>query len=181
MKYKTIYADPPWLYSDARTHKSAGMALSAYSCLPTDEICKLDISSLADVDCTLLLWATMPKLADALKVCGAWGFTYKTCAFVWVKLNPSGEGIYSGLGHWVNGNAELVLLANKGRPKRLVKNIKQIVMSPRGRHSAKPDEVRKRIVKLFEPPYLELFARNKISGWDCWGDEIESDININGR
>ena len=95
-----------------------------------------------------------------------------------MKQNPSGNGIYSGLGHWVNGNAELVLLGNKGKPKRLAKNIKQIVLSPRGKHSAKPEEVRKRIELLFEPPYIELFARQKVVGWDSWGNEVESNIKL---
>ena len=95
---------------------------------------------------------------------------------VWdeVKQNPSGQGIYSGLGHWTNGNAELCLFAKRGKPKRQAKNIKQIVLSPRGRHSAKPLEVRDRIVSLIgDVPRIELFARQTAKGWDSWGNEIE--------
>jgi site-specific DNA-methyltransferase (adenine-specific) len=115
----------------------------------------------------------MPKLREAFDVIEAWGFKYTTCAFTWVKLNPSGEGIYSGLGHWTNGNAELCLFAKKGSPKRQAKNVKQIVMSPRSRHSAKPPEVRDRIVSLIgDLPRIELFARTKCKGWDCWGNEV---------
>lgn len=174
MKYKTILADPPWKYADTKANSAAmGAATSAYSCMPLEDIMALPIADLADKDCTLLLWATMPMLEDAFKIINAWGFKYKTCAFVWVKQNPSGMGIYSGLGHWVNGNAELVLLANKGRPKRLVKNIKQIVLEPRRRHSEKPEEVRRRIEILFEPPYLELFCRKPRKGWDSIGFDID--------
>lgn len=177
--YKTIYADPPWKYADNKADSARmGAATSAYPVMELQDICELPVSQLADYDATLLLWVTMPMLREGLQVIQAWGFTYKTCAFVWVKLNPSGVGIYSGMGHWVNGNAELVLLANRGHPVRLVKNIKQIVIAPRGAHSVKPEEVRHRIELLFEPPRLELFARTKHPGWDVWGDEVECDIDM---
>lgn len=182
MKFKTIYADCPWLYDNYGTQRSRGMARSAYECMPLEDICNLPVRDVADEDCMLLLWATMPKLREALQVIEAWGFKYITCGFVWVKLNPSGVGIYSGLGHWVNGNAELVLLGRKGKPIRKAFNIKQIVMeeevllAPRGRHSQKPYEVRHRIELLFEPPYLELFARGDRDGWVCLGNEINGDI-----
>ncbi|GAH38927.1 unnamed protein product, partial [marine sediment metagenome] len=123
----------------------------------------------------------------ALAVVEAWGFKYTTCAFTWVKLNPTGEllrkgkhvllvkGIYSGLGFWTNGNAELCLFAKQGRPQRVARNVKQIVIAPRGRHSAKPPEVRDRIVRLMgDVPRIELFARERVPGWDCWGDEVPS-------
>lgn len=185
-KYKTIYADPPWEYRDRKGDSAAlGAATSAYPVMHLEDIKALPIQSLTNKDCTLLLWVTMPMLREGLEVIKAWGFEYKTTAFVWVKLNPSGIGIYSGLGHWVNGNAEIVLLANRGHPVRLRKDIKQIVVeeedvlfAPRGRHSVKPLDVRLRIEFLFEPPYLELFAREKFEDWDCWGNEVESDINL---
>lgn len=107
------------------------------------------------------------------KVIKAWGFKYKTCAFCWVKQNPKSGGIYSGLGHWTNGNAELCLFAKKGTPHRVSKNVKQIVLSPRGRHSEKPAEVRERIVQLMgDGTKIELFARQYADGWDCWGNEV---------
>ena len=188
-QYKTIYADPPWKYADNKANSAAmGAATSAYPVMDLSDIKMLPVQELTDKDCTLLLWVTMPMLREGLEVIRAWGFTYKTCAFTWVKLNPSGVGIYSGMGHWVNGNAELVLLANQGHPKRLVKNIKQIVLeeeiedntllSPRGKHSVKPEEVRRRIELLFEPPYIELFARKKVNNWACWGNEVLSNIHF---
>ena len=190
-KYKTIYADCPWEYDDKKGNlASMGAATSAYPVMTLDEIKALPVSNVADKDCTLLLWATMPKMEEAFEVIKAWGFKYKTCAFDWVKLNPTGRvvisgkdiilvgGVYSGLGHWVNGNAELVLLANRGHPKRLVKNVKQILFSPRGKHSVKPEEARRRIELFLEPPYLELFARRKVPNWDVWGNEVESDIEL---
>ncbi len=98
-KYQVILADPPWLYSDARTHASAGMARSAYECMQIEDICALPVQKLAADNCMLCLWATMPKLREALQVIDAWGFKYITTGWVWVKMNPSGIGIYSGLGY----------------------------------------------------------------------------------
>ena len=127
----------------------------------------------------------MPKLQEALDVIAAWGFRYVTCAFAWVKINPTGQvvtqgrdvllekGIYSGLGYWTNGNAELCLFGKRGRPERLSKSVKQIVVAPRGRHSAKPPEVRDRIVQLMGAlPRVELFAREEPPGWDVWGKDM---------
>jgi len=139
-----------------------------------EEICSLPIQNIASNNCALALWATMPKLPEALQVINAWGFKYITCLFNWVKLNPKGEGIYSGLGHWVNGNAELVLFGKIGRPIRMAKNVKQIQMWPRGRHSAKPPEIRNELVRLFgDVLRIELFARGKAPGWDAVGYDID--------
>ena len=179
-KYNIIYADPPWQYRDKRGKDPAWGAMT-YPTMPTKEIVQLPIQDLADGNCALFLWTTMPFIPDALEVIGAWGFEYITVAFTWVKMNPSGMGIYSGMGNWTNSNAELCLLGRRGKIKRVAKNIKQIVMSPRMEHSAKPPEVRDRIVSLMgNLPRIELFARECHAGWDVWGNEVESDINIAG-
>lgn len=186
MKYKVILADPPWKYDDKRTATSMGHAESAYSTMTQDDLLKLRVDLLADDDCMLCLWATMPKLREALDVISGWGFRYITCGFVWVKLNPNANGdegaptiftrndIYSGLGHWCNGNAELVLFGRKGSPSREAQDIKQIVLMPRGKHSAKPSVVHNRIERLFgEVPRIELFARQSRPGWTTLGNGID--------
>lgn len=172
-KYGVIYADPPWLYNDTLGGLSK-MGATPYPCMKQEDINRLPVSNIAAKDCVLFLWVTMPKLQEGLETIKAWGFKYKTCAFCWVKQNPKNGGIYSGLGHWVCGNAEICLLATKGHPKRVCKSVKQIVLAPRGRHSAKPPEVRDRIVQLMggENSYIELFARETVPGWDCWGNEV---------
>ena len=172
-RYSIIYADPPWTYDNPKNNdpKMGGIT---YPTMTIDDICALPVARLAERDCALFLWATMPKLKEALKTIEAWGFTYISCAFCWVKQNSNGSGIYSGLGHWTNGNAELCLFAKKGHPKRVAKNVKQIVLAPRGRHSAKPAEVRDRIVALMgDLPRIELFARDCADGWDYFGNEVE--------
>jgi len=177
-KYQIIYADPAWHYNDQKGNdpKMGGIT---YKVMTDQELCDLPVGQLADKHCSLFMWATMPKLKEALMVGEAWGFKYITCAFTWVKLNPSGKGIYSGLGHWTNGNAELCLFFKKGAPKRIAKNVKQIQVFPRGKHSAKPSPIREEIVRLVgDLPRIELFARTKVQGWDSWGNEIESDVRL---
>lgn len=171
-KYKIIYADPPWRYNDKRGNdpKAGGIT---YRTMTMDEIKKMPVKDLAEKDCALFMWVTMPMLREGLDTIKAWGFNYVTCAFTWVKQNPKNDGIYSGLGMWTNGNAELCLFARRGRPKRVAKNVKQVVVSHREQHSKKPDEVRDRIVRLMgDESRIELFARQYAEGWDCWGDEV---------
>lgn len=102
----------------------------------------------------------------------AWGFKYKTIAFVWSKQHKSGKDV-SNLGRWTMGNVEIVLLGTKGHPKRLSKNIKQLIKAIRTKHSRKPDEVKRRIEALIGGPRIELFARGAEDDWDQFGDEPE--------
>ena len=71
------------------------------------------------------------------------------------------------------------MLATRGHPKRVNKGVYQAILAPQRKHSQKPDEIRDRIVKLMgDLPRIELFARQKVEGWDCWGNEVESDIEL---
>ena len=173
-KYGIIYADPPWHYNQKNL---SGAAEHHYRTMSIEEICKLKVAEVADQHCVLFLWATFPQLPEALKVIKAWGFQYKTVAFVWLKQNKSGKGWFFGLGFWTRGNAEICLLATKGKPRRQSNRIHQFIISPLREHSQKPDEVREKIVALMgDLPRLELFARQKTDGWDVWGNEVEPTI-----
>ncbi len=180
-KYQIILADPPWSYNDKLGSNSTKMGACEYhyKTMTRQQLLDLPIRKIADGNCILFLWITMPKLNEVFEYIKAWGFTYKTVAFTWIKLNPKAETVFKGIGRWVQGNAELVLLCTKGRPKRISKSISQIVMAKRGKHSVKPIEVKKRIVQLMgDLPRIELFARQKTEGWDVWGNEVESDIEL---
>jgi N6-adenosine-specific RNA methylase IME4 len=131
-KYSIIYADPPWKYDDARDHASAGMALSSYPCMETAEIAKLRVPDLAGRQCQLVMWATWPKLPDALEVMRAWGFRYQTVGWVWVKtsrasprdarlltlevgadfrrLPPGTAKLHRGTGHFTQANTEYAMI-----------------------------------------------------------------------
>lgn len=143
------------------------------------DICGLKVEEITAKDCVLFLWATFPQIPEALRVIKAWGFQYKTVAFVWLKQNKSGKGWFFGLGFWTRGNAEICLLATKGKPHRNSNRVHQFLISPIRGHSQKPEEAREKIVELMgDLPRVELFAREKTEGWDAWGNEVESDIEI---
>ena len=123
----------------------------------------------------LFLWATFPKLPEALRVISAWGFNFKTVAFVWLKVNKKSLSFFTGMGNWTRANAEICLLATKGKPKRKSKSVHQLIVSRIERHSKKPDIARDKIIQLMgDLPRVELFARQTCSGWDVWGNEVES-------
>lgn len=180
-KYKIIYADPPWQY---KVYSKKGMGRSAESHYPTMDIEKikaLPVGKLADRDCVLFLWVTVPCLLDGLSVLTSWGFTYKTVAFVWVKQNKLADSLFWGMGYWTRANAELCILATRGRPKRASARVHQVIMTHIEEHSKKPQEARDRIVQLMgDVSRIELFARMKPEGWDVWGNEVESDIMMEG-
>jgi site-specific DNA-methyltransferase (adenine-specific) len=151
-----------------------------------EEIKALKVNELADKDCVLFLWATSPLLPEALEVIKAWGFKYTTIGFVWSKKYKDGSPV-SNMGRWTMGNVELCLLAKKGKPQRICKNVKQLVEDLREGHSRKPDIFRERIVELMgDLPRVELFARETnqptltgkklFDGWDTWGNEVKNDI-----
>lgn len=180
-KYGIIYADPPWHY---RVYSKKGAGRSAESHYPTmtiEEIQALPVSELADKDCALFMWITFPLLKESLSVLSAWGFKFKTIAFVWIKQNRKSDSLFWGMGYWTRANAEFCVLATKGKPKRMAKNVHQVIISHIEEHSKKPDEARRRIVRIMgDLPRIELFARQKSAGWDVWGNEVESDIILGG-
>ena len=144
-----------------------------------DELCALPVETLAEKDCRLFLWATFPQLPEALRLIRAWGFTFKTVAFVWLKLNKKSPTWFYGLGYWTRGNAEICLLAKRGKPQRRSAGVHQFIISPVEEHSKKPDVTRDKIIELAgDLPRVELFARQKAPGWDVLGNEVDSDLSL---
>lgn len=172
-KYQIILADPPWRFKVWCFGTGRGrLPDDHYPTMPLEEIKALPVHQIADKNCILFLWTTFPKFEEALEVIKAWGFIYKSAGFVWVKTNKSG-GYWMGLGYWTRGNPEVCLLATKGHPHRVSKSVPQLIVSQRREHSRKPDEVRDRIVQLVgDLPRIELFARQRVSGWDAVGYDI---------
>ncbi|MFR7643873.1 MT-A70 family methyltransferase [Eubacterium sp.] len=173
-KYKIIYADPPWQY---RVYSKKGQGRSAenhYHTMNIKDIMALPVDKIADKDCILFLWITFPCLKEGIEVMERWGFKYKTCGFNWVKRNKKKNTYYMGLGFWTRSNSEVCLIGTKGQPKRVSKSVPQICDARIMEHSRKPAEIRERIVELCgELPRIELFARDKVKGWDSLGDEID--------
>ena len=178
--YRAILADPPWRFS---TYSDKGKGRSAeahYDCMTLADIKAMPVADWAAKDAVLFLWATDPLLPRALEVIAAWGFTYKTVAFYWAKLNKGRGGLvlgqrdfFTGMGFWTRANPEPCLLATKGRPQRRATDVAKLMIAPRREHSRKPDETHERIERLVDGPYLELFARASRPGWDRLGDQPE--------
>ncbi len=164
-KYGVIYADPPWRYSGASDPTRT--AENHFETMTTEDICDLPVKAIAGKNCVLFLWATPPKLAEAMEVITAWGFNYVTGA-VWDKGRI-------GLGSWFRLQHEHLLIATRGEVPPPAPRLRKasIVRAPRGKHSAKPLEVRELIGKQFpRVPKIELFARSIANGWDSWGNEV---------
>jgi len=182
-KYDIIYADPPWDYGgkmqfdksakkDENINWEKDIFISAanfnYPTLKTKEMMKIPIYEIANDDCLLFMWVTNPHLSQGIELGKAWGFDYKTVAFVWDKMchNP---------GQYTLSYCELCLVFKRGRipQPRGARNIKQLIRVPRGEHSQKPLEVLKNIEQMFPSQNrIELFARHKPVDWDVWGLDV---------
>ena len=163
-KFPVIYADPPWRYEHVKTDNRA--IENQYPTMTLDEICDLPVQEIATPDAIMFLWATSPKLAEALRVVESWGFTYRTCA-VWAK-NKIGMGYYFRQQH------ELLLVCTRGSiPVPPVEaRVSSIVHADRTEHSAKPPVFAEIIEKMYpELPKVELFCRSPRPGWFVWGNQ----------
>lgn len=178
-KYKIIYADPPWEYLQSGSKKhSRGMAKQHYTTMATDDICNLPVKDMISSQCICFLWSTFPNISESLKVMDSWGFKYKTVAFTWIKRNKKSNSLFWGMGAYTRANAEVCLLgiSPKLKSTEFIKSHKvhSVVISPIEYHSKKPNIVRDKILELCgDLPRIELFARQEIEGWDCFGNEIK--------
>lgn len=179
-KYKIIYADPPWAYRQKQINfqsydkgkKYFNDVSEHYQTLSNEQIKNLDVASLSDDSCLLFLWVTSPNLDVGIETGKAWGFEFKTVAFVWEKQRTN-------YGFYTLSSCELCLVFKKGKIPKKATNVRQFLSEKLGRHSAKPVEIRRRIELLFPDCHkIELFAREKVEGWDAWGNEVGNDITL---
>lgn len=200
-KYQVILADYPWPFRCWSKKGSAKRsAESHYRTLPLEEgkLLKPQIGEWCDDNCALFMWGTWPTLIECIAMAEAWGFKYKTCAFVWAKLTSkwhdrllsflykrvmtmaaplSGlESLFHfGMGYYTRANTEYCLMFYRGKIGRFEnKSIRQLVLAPIREHSRKPDEVHERICLAYpDENRIEMFAREKRDGWDVWGNETD--------
>ena len=171
-KYNIIYADPPWMYRSELKGINMG-GKPNYELMTIKDICKLPVKKIADTNCMLFLWVTFPQLQEGLDTIKAWGFTYKTLGFSWIKLNKKNNKPFFGIGYYTKSNCEVCLIGVKGKPIKKSNCVSSVVMTPREGHSKKPDIVKDKIVELCgDIPRIELFARQRTEGWDAWGNEV---------
>ena len=181
-KYNVIYADPAWRFSqginrrkDIREKFGTNEELSIqYPTMSDKEIIELNVADYADDNCVLFVWTTDAHLEVAIKAINNWGFKYKTVAFTWNKKRGF-------MGKWTVKQCEICLLATKGTAHKLLKSFKETsyLEENKTEHSKKPNEFRKRIERMFgDVPKLEMFARTRVEGWDAWGNEVGSSVEV---
>ena len=179
-KYHTVYADPPWMFSN-RTGKVApeNKRNSRYTTLTLEEIKTLPVAQVCEEQAHLYLWIPTAMIQDGLDVMQAWGFTFKTI-FYWEKVRKDGQPDGRGVGFYFRNVIEPCLFGVKTRRKSdtyrtLAPGRSQVnvIRTLKREHSRKPDEMVDVIEKCSEGPYLELFGRGVRPGWDVWGDQAE--------
>lgn len=170
---RLLVADPPWKFRDSCPGGGRG-ASKHYKCLSLDEIKHFPVPLVAK-DAILVLWRVAAMAEEAFEVCRAWGFVPKA-EIVWIKGRVDG-GILRptiGMGHYVRAAHESAIIASRGKGAGLIQNrgVPSVLLAPRGRHSAKPDEFYRLLEVLVPGPRVELFARVQRPGWQCFGDEL---------
>lgn len=201
-KYKLIYADPAWDYNNT---VSNGAAKNHYKTMKVEDMKRLPIWDLAADNAVLAMWYTSTHVEEARELAKAWGFDVRTMkGLTWVKLNKlagerfdkalanqqildfhdvldllNAETVMNG-GNYTRANSEDLLFAVRGAGlERASKSVKQIIYTCRDEHSDKPAEARFRLEELYgDVPRIELFARQSVPGWHCWGDECDSSVNL---
>lgn len=177
-KYEIIYADPAWQYKtkESLAKKSIlnGELNTHYGTMTIAELGGLPLGSISDKNSMLFMWVVSPMLDDGIELMKKWGFKYSTIAFIWYKqrANP---------GHYTMSECEICLVGRRGKipTPRGARNVRQFLSEMRGKHSAKPPEIRKRIELMFPTQTkLEMFARQSSEGWDAWGNEVENSIDL---
>jgi len=171
-KYQIIYADPPWEYG---SKTKLGNARDYYPTMTCSELMSLPVKHISDDNCLLFMWIVSQQLPACMWLAKEWGFDYVNIGFVWHKPNRTLCGYYT------MNQTELCLIFKKGKipQPRGARNIREFISQKATKHSKKPNEIRDRIEKMFPTQTkIELFARQKAEGWDVWGNEVESNINL---
>lgn len=179
-----VLADPAWgflTYGKARVTPHRTEA-DHYATMTHAELLALPVADVAAKDCALFMWIVDSHFDEALALGAAWGFKFKTIAFIWLKETANGRQLdfFKGesdprisMGYWTRKQAEICLLFTRGKPKRLSKAVRQVIRDPRREHSRKPGEQYARIEALVGGPYLEMFARQARPGWVAWGNQVD--------
>ena len=168
-----ILADPPWAFGTYGGEQLIpGRAGDQhYGTMSAADLQALPVADVSAPDAALFMWVIDSHLEQALALGRAWGFEFKTCAFVWMKSKRGGYPVV-GMGYWTRKQTEQCWLFTRGKPKRLGKGVAQLIHCPRGAHSAKPDQQYDAIERLVGGPRLELFARSARPGWSHWGNQV---------
>lgn len=182
MLYRVILADSPWKYK--RWNDAKSQRPDHYPRMTIEQLCALDVGAVAAPNCVLFFWVVdwlEPKHAQA--VIEAWGFTYRTKAWTWIKSLKDGTGFHMGMGKYTRANPEDCWLCVRGDMPVAAHNVTKVIYAPITKHSAKPVEQYAKIDKLYpRVRALELFARSRHSSrWHVWGNQLPNDVQIQAR
>lgn len=181
-KYNVIYADPPWETRYCPMSMGARSKKLEYPTMTDTEIIALPVQDIAADDAMLFMWCIDSRFPLLPEIMRAWGFEFKSMGFVWVKKAATTAGTNATFSSYTRRSCEFCFIGTRGRYIVKNKSIEQLVVEPKRAHSQKPETVMKRIVSMVgDVPRVELFAREKTYGWDCWGNQVESTIEIGGR
>ena len=168
-KFDVIYADCPWSYSEVPYFKKSLAIQYKYPTLKKEDLLKIDVESIAKKDSWLFMWAVWAQLPQAIKVMEAWGFSYRTCAFVWAKKTAKNWKNAKTYGRCcTQGSTEIVLCGKRGSPKRYAQNVEQLIEAATRGNSIKPDEIYGRIDQIVDPAVQEANSNPD----KCKGDTI---------
>lgn len=175
--YGVVYADPPWSYKTFSQpvdgtvpHRTEE---APYKSMTREQLLEMPVADITRKDCILHLWTISSHVDQAFELAAAWGFTFKSLGFIWVKTqkgNPDAPKM--GMGKWLRQEGEICLLFTKGKPTRTGAGVRQVLLEPAREHSRKPDTFLERIEALTDGPYVELFSRSSRPGWDAMGNEV---------
>lgn len=178
MTFSVILADPPWQYADRwvcnAKNGNTSEATDHYPTMSMPELEQLEVKALAAKDCLLFMWTTGPQMGNALQLMKSWGFRYSTVAFVWNKGRPV-------MGSYTMSECEFCLVGKRGRiPKgKVLHNVRQYFQEARTVHSKKPNHVHEQLDAMFpDCAKVELFARRAYSGWEVWGNQVQSTVAV---
>jgi N6-adenosine-specific RNA methylase IME4 len=175
-KFGTILIDPPWRFAN-RTGKMAPehKRLRRYRTMDFDEIAALPVGDLALPKSHLYLWCPNALLLEALTIMKAWGFVYKTNV-VWYKIRKDGGPDGRGVGFYFRNVTELLLFGGKGKLRTLKPGRTQVnkIVTRKEEHSRKPEAAYEIIEACSPGPFVELFARQRRSDWEQWGDQVDT-------
>ena len=182
-KYQIIYADPPWKLTYVKeTKRGFGVYDLPYPSMSDEEIISLSVKEVAAKDAILFLWLIDSRIPILCELMRAWGFEYKTIGFVWHKTSRDGSGQNPSIGHYTRKSCEFCFIGTRGRclaKKHTQNQFQQYLPLAKTIHSEKPKVIRRMIVEMCgDLPRLELFARDRADGWDCWGNDVDSDIEL---
>lgn len=189
-KWRVIYADPPWKFSNRSEKGEDRNANRYYDTMDLKDIMALPVADIAAEDSVLCLWVTDPTLNQGMRLLESWGFEYTTVLFYWAKTSKDADldslhhekDLPMGTGYITRANPEMMLIGKRGDPSRRIHNIKgklqadmsirRLQFAPKGAHSEKPEKFARLIERLYDGPYLELFARKTRPGWGSWGNQV---------